>query len=170
MEPTILARIRVSRPRTPRHRLPTRRRPHIHRLRVLLRLGINTHVNCSVQAVRNRLADKADLQDRVVAALLTHVEEGVCSVGSLDLLISVVGRGFLDLTQEVLLNVKLPDVRDCAACDGVVGEERGAVVDDGCTGLATAPTPIEEVGLTVEMVGTTNIVTWDDCDEGSSAV
>jgi len=45
--------------------------------------------------------------------------------------VCVVGRGFFDLAQEVLLDVELADVGDCAALDGVVGEEFGAVVDDG---------------------------------------
>jgi hypothetical protein len=71
------------------------------------------------------------VEDRIVAALLAHVEEEVLGVEGLFLVIGVVGgRGF-DLCEEVLLDVELADVRDCAALDGVVGEEFGAVVDDG---------------------------------------
>jgi hypothetical protein len=45
--------------------------------------------------------------------------------------VGVVRCCLLDLAEEVLLDVELADVRDCAALDGVVGEEFGAVVDDG---------------------------------------
>jgi hypothetical protein len=47
------------------------------------------------------------------------------------LLVCVVGGGGFDLAEEVLLDVELADVGDGAALDGVVGEELGAVVDDG---------------------------------------
>jgi hypothetical protein len=71
------------------------------------------------------------MEDGIVAALLAHVEEEVLGVEGLFLVVGVVGgRGF-DLCEEVLLDVELADVRDCAALDGVVGEEFGAVVDDG---------------------------------------
>jgi hypothetical protein len=35
------------------------------------------------------------------------------------------------LAEEVLLDVELADMRDCAALDGVVGKELGTVVNDG---------------------------------------
>jgi hypothetical protein len=71
------------------------------------------------------------MEDRIVAALLAHVEEEVLGVEGLFLVVGVVGGGGFDLCEEVLLDVELADVRDCAALDGVVGEEFGAVVDDG---------------------------------------
>jgi hypothetical protein len=145
MKPTILARIRISRPRAPRHCLSALRRPHIHRLWVLLCPGINTNINGSVQAIRNCLANEADLQYRVVAALRAHVEEGVCGVGCLDLFVRAVGWSLFDLAEEVLLDVKLTNVGDCAACDGVVGEELSTVVNDGCTGLVMRQRQVEEV-------------------------
>jgi hypothetical protein len=170
MKSTILACIRISRPRAPRHSFPALRRPHIHRLWALLCVGIDTNINGSVQAIRDRLANEADLQYRVVSALLAHIEEGVCGVGCLDLFVSVIGWGLLDLAEEVLLDVKLANVGDGAACDGVVGEELSTVVNDGCTGLALGQRLVEEVELTVEMVGTTDIVAGDDGDEGGGAV
>jgi hypothetical protein len=45
--------------------------------------------------------------------------------------VGVVGGGGFDLREEVLVDVELTDVGDGAALDGVVGEERGSVVDDG---------------------------------------
>lgn len=44
------------------------------------------------------------------------------------------GRLF-DFAEELLLDVELADVRNCAALDCVVGEEFGAVVDDSLGGL-----------------------------------
>jgi len=55
----------------------------------------------------------------------------VLGVLGLGLLVSVVRRSGFDLAEEVLLDIELANVRDCAAGDGVVGEELGAVVDDG---------------------------------------
>jgi hypothetical protein len=54
-------------------------------------------------------------------------------VQGLGLLVGIVGSGLLDLGKEVLLDVELADVRNCATLNGVVGEEFGAVVDDGLT-------------------------------------
>ena len=95
-KPTELARVRVSGPRTSRHRLATLRRPHVNRLRVLLRPRVDTNIDSRIQTVCNCLANQADLHDRIIAALLTHVEEKVLGVESLSLLVGVVGRGLFD--------------------------------------------------------------------------
>lgn len=129
-KPTVKARIGVPRPRAPLHRHTSIGRPHVNRLRVLLRLRVNTNINRSIQAILNRLSNQRDLHDGVVTALLAHVEERVCGVGGDGLLVGVVGGGLFDLAHEGLLDVELADVRDCAALDGIVGEELGAVVDD----------------------------------------
>jgi hypothetical protein len=47
------------------------------------------------------------------------------------LLVGVIRRGFFDLAEEVLLDVELTNVRDCAALDGVVREEFRAMVNNG---------------------------------------
>jgi hypothetical protein len=129
--PTVKARIRVPRPRATLHRHTSIGCPHVNRLRVLLRLGVNTNINCSIKTILNRLSDQRNLHDRVVAALLGHFEERVRSVSSDGLFVGVVGGGLFNLVHEGLLNVELTDVRNCAALDGVVGEEFGAVVNDG---------------------------------------
>jgi hypothetical protein len=46
-------------------------------------------------------------------------------------MVSVVGRCLFDLTEKVLFDIELADVRNCAALDGIIREEFGAVVDDG---------------------------------------
>jgi hypothetical protein len=131
LKSTVLASIWISRPGTARHRLATIRCPRVHRLRVLARPRVNADINRSIQAICNRLANQADLHDGVIAALFAHVEEGVLGVEGLSLLVGVVGRRLFNLAEEVLLDVELADVRNCAALDSVVGEELGAVVDDG---------------------------------------
>lgn len=128
---TVLARIRVSSPRASWHGLTTLRSPHIHGLWVLLSLGVDANINGSIKTVRNRLADKADLHDWVITALLAHVEEEVLGVESLFLGVGAVGCRLLDLAEEVLLDVELAGVGNGAALDGVVGKELGAVMDDG---------------------------------------
>jgi hypothetical protein len=129
-KPTVKARIRVPRPRAPLNRHTSIRRPHVHRLRVLLRLGVNADINRRIEAILNRLSDQRDLHDGVVATLLGHVEERVGGVGGDGLLVGVVGGCLFNLAHEGLLDVELADMRDCAALDGVVREELGAVVDD----------------------------------------
>jgi hypothetical protein len=47
------------------------------------------------------------------------------------LLVRIIWSSLLDLAEELLLDVELAGVRDCAALNGVVGEEFGTVVDDG---------------------------------------
>jgi hypothetical protein len=129
--PTIKARIRVPCPRTTLYRHTSIGCPHVDRLRVLLRLGINTNINCSIKTILNRLSDQRNLHDRVVAALFGHVEERVRIVSSDGLCVGVVGGGLFNLVHEGLLDVELTDVRNCATLDGVVGEEFSAVVNDG---------------------------------------
>jgi hypothetical protein len=58
-------------------------------------------------------------------------------VEGLRLLVGVVRRGLFDLTEEILLDIELTNVGDCAALDSVVGKEFGAVVDDGFVWSAT---------------------------------
>jgi hypothetical protein len=130
-ESTVLACVRVSRPGTPRYRLPSLGRPHVDRLRALPRPWIDSYINGRIQAICNCLSDETDFHDWVVATLLSHVEKGVLSIGSLHLLVGVVRSCLLDLTEEVLLNIELSDVRDCATLDSVVGQEFSAVVNDG---------------------------------------
>lgn len=130
---TIPTSVRVPRPRTVWHWLPSISSPHIHRLRTLLRLRIDSDIDGRIQAVGNSLANEGDLHDGVVAALLAHVEECVGGVEGLRLLVGVVGWRLFDLSEKILLDVELTDVRDCAALDCIVGEELGAVVDDGCS-------------------------------------
>jgi hypothetical protein len=129
-KPTVKARIRVPRPRAPLDRHTSIRRPHVNRLRVLLRFGVNTNIDCSIEAILNRFSDQRDLHDGVVAALLGHVEERVSGVGGDGLLVGVVGGCLLDLAHEGLVDVELSHVRDGTALDGVVGEELGTMVDD----------------------------------------
>ena len=96
-KPTVQAGVRVSRPRASLYWYTTICRPHVDRLRVLLRLGVNTDIDSSIEAIFDGLANERDLQHRIVAALLSHVEERVYCVGSDGLLVGVVGRGLLDL-------------------------------------------------------------------------
>jgi hypothetical protein len=91
-------------------------------------------------------------------------------IQGLFLVVSVVGRCLFDLAEEVLLDVELADVRDCTALDGVVGEEFGAVVNDGWIWLGMSGRNGEVGMLTVEVVGTANIVARNHGDEGSGAV
>jgi hypothetical protein len=133
-KPTVKARIRVPRPRAPLNRHTSIRRPRVNRLRVLLRLGVNTNINRRIKAILDRLSDQRDLHDGVVAALLGHVEERVGSVSGDGLLVGVVGGCLFHLAHEGLVDVKLADVRDGTALDGVVGEELRAVVDNGWGG------------------------------------
>jgi hypothetical protein len=73
------------------------------------------------------------------------------------------------LAEKVLLDVELADVRDGAALDGVVGEEFGAVVDDGWNMLGKWDG--DRGGRrTVEMVGAADVVAGDYSDEGGGAV
>jgi hypothetical protein len=130
-KPTIPTRIRIPRPRTPRNRFPALRRPRIDRRDINLGFRINPNIDSRIQAICDSFADEADLHDGVVAALLSCVEECVYGVLGLGLFVGVVRGGFFDFAEELLLNVELAGVRDCAALDGVVGEEFGAVVDDG---------------------------------------
>lgn len=90
-------------------------------------------------------------------------------VESLSLLICVVGRGLFNFPKKVLLDVKLPHVRDGAALDSVVGQELGAVMDDCLVGLAAMCSEAKPV-LTMEVVCTTNVVPWDDSCEGRSTI
>jgi hypothetical protein len=46
------------------------------------------------------------------------------------LLVGIVGADRFDASEEVLLDVKLADMRDSAALDGIVGEEFGSMVND----------------------------------------
>lgn len=102
----------------------------------MLRLRVDANVDGGIEAVLDLVANERNLHDGVVAALLAHVEECVLGVEGLLLLVGVVRRRLLDLSEEVLFNVELADVRDSPALDGLVGEEFGAVVDDGWMGLA----------------------------------
>jgi hypothetical protein len=146
------------------------RRPHVHGLRVLLRPRIYPNINGRIQTICNRLADQTDLHDRVVTTLLAHVEKSVLGIGSLHLLVGVVRGCLFDFTEEVLLDVELADVRDCAALDSVVGEQFGAVVDDSWVKLVARTFGLKWLELTVEMVCATYVVTWDHGFEGSCTV
>lgn len=110
-------------------------RPHIDRLRVLPRPWVDTNINSRIQTVCNGLANQANLHDGIIAALLAHVEKEVLGVEGLSLLVGVVGRSFFDFPEEVLLNIELACVRDCAALDSVVGQELSTVMDNGLVGL-----------------------------------
>lgn len=127
----IPTRIRIPRPRTPWDCLAALTRPRINRLGILPRARIDPDINRGIQSIRNRLPNEADLHNGVVATLSSHIEERVLGIERLGLRVGAVGRGFLDLGEEGLLDVELADVGDCAALDCVVGEELGAVVDDG---------------------------------------
>lgn len=61
-----------------------------------------------------------------------HVEQSVCGVGGDGLVVGVVRGSLLDLAEEILLDVELADMRDCAALDGIVGKQFCAVMDDSC--------------------------------------
>jgi hypothetical protein len=128
---TVLASVWISRPWTVRDRFATIRSPHVDWLRVLASPGVNANIDCSVKTISNSLANQADLHDWVVPTLFAHVEESILGIKGLRLLVGVVGRCFFDLTEEVLLNVHLTNVRDCAALNGIIGEELGTVVNDG---------------------------------------
>jgi hypothetical protein len=69
-----------------------------------------------------------------------------------------------------LLNIKLANVGDSAALDGIVGEKLRAVVNDGCRELDEGIVWSKAFKRTVQMVGTADIVTWDHSDEGSGSV
>lgn len=47
-------------------------------------------------------------------------------------MVGVVRGSLLDLAEEILLDVELADMRDCAALDGIVGKQFCAVMDDSC--------------------------------------
>ena len=51
-------------------------------------------------------------------------------VGSHCLVVGVVGRGLLDLVEEVLLDVKLSNVGYSATLNGIVGQKSSTVVND----------------------------------------
>lgn len=121
----------VSRPWAVGIRLATSRGPHIDRYWILLSLGVDTHIDGGIKTVLNLASDERDLHDGVVTTLRTHSEEKVLGVESLRLLVGVIGGGFFNLGKEVLLNVELADVGDCATLNGVVGQLGSAVVDDG---------------------------------------
>jgi hypothetical protein len=54
--------------------------------------------------------------------------------------------------------------------DGVVGEKLSTVVYDGLQCLARTSESLRSSELTVEVVGTANVMTGNDGDEGSSSV
>jgi hypothetical protein len=164
------SRIRVPRPRAVRNRLPALRSPRVNGLGILPRSWVNTHVNCGIESVLNLRSDERDLQHGVIAALLAHVEQHVSSVGGNLLRVRIVGRGLLDLAKEVLLDVELADVRDGSALDRVVGEDFGAVMDDGYGNGQWHSERSRGGRRTVEMVGAANVVARDHGDEGGSAV
>jgi hypothetical protein len=134
LETAVLAAIWVSSPGAFRHRLAAIHSPHVNRLGILLCLRVDTDIDGRVQTILNSIADEANLHDWVVAALLAHVEQRVLGVEGLGLLVGVVGRGLLNLAEEVLLDVELANVRDCSTLDRVVGKKFSAVVNDsyGC--------------------------------------
>lgn len=132
-ESTVLARIRVSRPRGSGHRNTALLGPEVDGLGVLFGLRVDTYINGRIKPVFDLCSDQRDLHDGVVAALLAHVEKEVVSVLGLDLLVGVVGGHGFDARKEILLDVELAYMRDGAALDGVVGEEFGAVVDNSCS-------------------------------------
>jgi hypothetical protein len=74
--------------------------------------------------------------DRVVA-VGAHHEEEVARVGHHLHLVTAVRVDLVDLGQERLVEVDLPDVRGLAARDGVVGLLGGAEVGDGCRDVST---------------------------------
>jgi len=97
------------------------------------RVGIDTHIDGSVQTILDRVAYERNLHDRVVSTLETHLIEEVLLVGHSGLCVGIVRGSLLDFIQQVLLNIELTGVRDCAALDGIVREKLGAVVNDGCS-------------------------------------
>ena len=97
------------------------------------RFGIDTHIDGGVQTIFNRIAYERNLHDRVVSTLQTHLVEEVLLVCHGGLCIGIVRGGLLNFIQQVLLNIELTSVRDCAALDGIVREKLGAVVNDGCS-------------------------------------
>lgn len=130
-ESTVQASVGVSCPWAPLDWYATVRGPHVDRLRVLLRLGVDADIDSSIQAVLDGLANERNLHHWIIAALLSHVEKRVCCVGSNGLLVGVVRRRLLHLTHEVLLDIELANVRDGTALNGVVGKELSTMVDDG---------------------------------------
>lgn len=162
-------RVGISSPGAASDRLATLSRPQVYGLRVLSCLGVDADIDGRVEAVLDGLADERDLQDGVVAALLGHVEEHILRVGGDGLVVGAVGSRLFDLAEEVLLDVELADVGDGAALDGVVCELLRAVVDDGYVVLARR-IDVGKGRRTVEMVGTSDVVTGNHGDEAGSAV
>lgn len=124
-------RVRISGPGAARNRLATGGCPHVHWLRVLPSLGVDTDVDSSIEAILDRLSDERDLHDGVIAALLGHGEQEVLGICHVLLRVGVVWGCLLDLVEEVLLNVELTDVGYGSTLDGVVGQKGSTVVDDG---------------------------------------
>lgn len=100
-------------------------------MRVLPRAGIDADIDGSVEPIFDSLANERNLHHWVVATLLRHVEERINCVGGDGLLVRVVRRSLLNLAEEVLLDIKLADMRNRAALNGVVGKELSTMVDDG---------------------------------------
>ena len=131
-ESAVFAAVWVPSPRATGNRNTTVRRPGIDGLRILLRLRVDTNINCCVETIFNLAANQGNLHDWIVTTLLSHVEEGICGVGGNGLFVGVVRGGLLDLAKEVLLDVELANVRDSTALNSVVGEELSTVVNDSC--------------------------------------
>lgn len=96
--------------------------PHIDRLGVLLGLRVDSDIDRCVKTVLDRFANKGNLQNWIIATLLTHVKERVRSVGGDGLFVDVVRSCLFNLAEKALLNVELANVRDCATLDGVIGQ------------------------------------------------